>query len=237
MSFIEPVDTLNHNELSDKFAYYCSNYPNDAENLEYCGQIIMRIAHKFVLHKYKIFNSDVEREDFESIVIDKLWELVRTQYKITVCWNLLTFMTPELLQKWLRESKPKLIDNIDNYRVTHVDIPSFEHVDSRIMKECLCDSVKILFKELNKIPIHNSHISSKVARTNVHISLVLSVKYDRFINFRLSGRDLVICRYAYNRFKLLLDQLLSQIEIDKIPQKRIRDSLISELRGDDNEEN
>jgi len=84
-----------------------------------------------------------------------------------------------------------------------------------------------LYKELNSYLRICNRFSSKVSVLNARVSIQLSIKYNRFVNFRLSGTDLQMCRFLYNKFKREFRKLM------KLSNSILSDSHITQLIASD----
>lgn len=103
--------------------------------------------------------------------------------------------------------------NVENYHEYYDPYKMLRYTkpDTNIILDKLntAQMLHTLFEDLNKHVRYCKHWSSKVSSLNAHMSLMLSIKYGHFVNFRLSGKDLAICRFIYNKYKQTAHTIIS----------------------------
>lgn len=120
-------------------------------------------------------------------------------------------LLPQFLGSWLRfEYGPQQRSGEPILNVSKRYTPPMvqESVD-RVYTE---DMIRKLFKEVNDYIRRCKRFSSKVAVLNAHMSLQLSLKYKRFINFRLNKNDERICRFLYNKYRTAVIAVLKHAQ-------------------------
>lgn len=189
----------------------CTQRANDTEEektelYEYC----QKFAIQFV--NYHKICSIEEEESFSTFVAEEMY-LIALKYgpNITYWVAYMDRMVSQLLKDWLifEYGPHNSPNNIPIVSKRYTPQMVSESVDRVYTEELILK----LFKEVNDYIRRCKRFSSKVAVLNAHMSLQLSLKYKRFINFRLNEDDERICRFLYNKYRMAVIQVLRNAQL------------------------
>ena len=138
------------------------------------------------------------------------------------------------VDKWRKEfcatGKQQPVSNLDKYfDVNYARRYTAADTDVVLDKIYVAEVVDNLFAEVNKFISYYPHWSSPAAGTNAHLAMVLSIRYGRFINFRLRGNDLGICRLLFNKYQLYTAKTIASCKQSTISDKAYLSALTGEI--------
>lgn len=109
-------------------------------------------------------------------------------------------------------------------------------LESITNKDTTAVDVKKLFQEWN-LKLQSVHIfDNPVSRSNARISIDLSLKYGKFISFRLNEHDEMMARFLYNKFRMQFQKLVDDKHRTIISDEHYLRYIACEIRGDFDDE-
>ena len=162
----------------------------------------------FLWKRYR--SNTPEFEEITTYVAEELYFIAMKDYGIRSWFAYLKRCYKGFLQDWnklcnmeCKKDIPLCLDPDRALRYTPFDAYTF------IDTQDTYDMLKSLYKELNQYIRTCKRFSSKIATMNAHMSIQLSLKYKKFISFRLKGKDEAICRLLFNKYRLCFSKILS----------------------------
>lgn len=201
-----------------------------AENLKRCADRIniteeekselyeccLSFAERLVLIKKVCRRMDSEFESLSIYVAEEMYMLAVNKPGNVKHWiSYMAKLLPQILSRWLVfEYGPYVNERANIPKVYRRYTPTLvaESVDRIYTQEMMMQ----LFKEANDYIRRCRRFSSKAAVLNAHMSLQLSLKYGRFINFRLSVEDERICRFIYNKYRTAAIQIIRNAQVTAV---------------------
>lgn len=185
--------------------------PQTEDEKEYLFLLCLRLAEMKVVGCRYCDNKEEENE-FAFVIAEELYMAIVTgKYVIREVIGFLDYMMPQYcgiyykLKGWKKpesNASPKYFDPNHAQRIS--PMPVNEIIDKISTGNLVKDSWDALHKFARYYKWEN-----KVASRNAHLSLVMSIRRGKFVSYHLGNRDERVCRLLYNRYKLLLGDIVS----------------------------
>ena len=199
------------------------------------------ILARYLYSKYKtpVINSS-EKEDFIVFVAEEIYLFIIDSTNSLYGKLSFYYIYKDSIPKYLR----LFVQTSDDYRETSLFDPCYSsrytkcEDPSVILKTDVSNSILNSFNSIRKFIRSSNYIKSPVAKNNVKISFLLSIKYKHFISFRLSEKDESIARFVYNKFRqTTINNIRKASESEIIPIDKLAIiSLFQYLNADDLED-
>lgn len=199
-------------ELADRTANHFRRIPFDGEERQ---NFIFFLAEE-------IYATVITRDDIDQYVayINTILMRMINEYQELIC------IAPKAYN-----NKAYLFYNPERaLRYTPFDMESITNTNNTVTL------VRTLVNDLNKCMRYTKAFSSSVARLNARVSMNLSIKYGRFVRFRLNDSDASLCRYLYNKFKLAFQKIVSESHTTTLSNDAYLHYISMEIRGELNDE-
>lgn len=206
--------------------------PQTEQEKEYVFLLCSKIGEKRATGS-KYCNSKEDENEFAFLIAEELYMLIVEQkYKVTDMSKFLDRMMPQYCGIWYKlkgweKPQPRSADKY--FDPEHARRVSPALVEETLDKVFTGDMIKASWNALHKYIRYYGNWENKVASRNAHLSIVLSIRKGKFVNFHLSDRDARVCRLLYNRYRLLLHDILVTVRNDMLSDNEYLESAVSSI--------
>lgn len=227
MNYKEAIDTIQR-------VYNLPTIRQRSNRKDELAEACMVFSRQFLIYK-KAARDENQLDEMSAVMSVELYtDVINNQRNIR---NLEAYMNVGYrgyIDKWRKEfcatGDQKPVSNPDKYynvgfarRYTAAD------TDVVLDKIYVSEVVDNLFNEVHKFVRYYPKWSSSSASTNAHLSLVLSLRYGHFVNFRLTGNDLAITRLLYNKYRLFAAKTVASCKQSTISDQAYLSAITGEI--------
>lgn len=205
--------------------------PQTEEEKEYLFLLCLRLA-EMKAEGSRYCNNVEEEQEFGFLIAEELYmTIVSQKYEIREVLGFVDYMMPQYcgiyykLKGWKR---PESIVSSKFYDPEHARRISPMPVNDILDKVCTGNLVKESWDALHKFARYHKW-ESKVSSRNAHLSLVMSIRRGKFVNFHLKGKDERVCRLLFNRYKLLLNDIVAAATKQSLSDSDYLQSAVSSI--------
>ena len=227
-------------QLAAQLDYWQKHKPrthNRGSLFECCWELSKRVVSSSNLPPWEV----AEVEDFTVFVAEEMYLLVLSRDDIGNYYYYFKKGFKGYIEDWCKlESKQSLTYN-EKANIYHNPTAALRHtpfdMETILDKDYTSELVEKLWKDVQQCIRYSSVYKNGVARVNARITMSLSIKYGKFVPFRLSEEDAAVTRYLYNKFKVAFQKLISDTHQCVLSDAQYLAYIACEIRGDfDNEE-
>ena len=205
--------------------------PQSEEWKEYVFILCLAVGQKRSA-KSKYCKNVEERDEFAVVIAEEIYMLVvEKDLDIQALGAYIDKLMPQFCGIWLRLKgweKPQPHNAELYYDPEHARRISPSLTTELVDKVCTGDMVKASWDALHKF-IRYHRWENSVASRNAHLSIVLSIRQDKFVSFHLNDKDSRVCRLLFNRYRLLLHDILTAVSKDVLSDSDYLQSAIASI--------
>lgn len=228
----ERLNNMNLVELAELLNTYSDYIPQRPSTKSRCYEICDRFARRFVRQK-KCYHNEDEYEEIAITIAEEIYLLITSDKEITNWLGYANAAYKGWIEVWAKLNNKTMLRpsvNIDKYydpngpkRYASADVNMIiDHLEIRRILDNL-------FDEVNKYMRYRAKWENKNAQLNARVSMMLSIKYKHFVNFRLSDNDAALCRLLYNKYKQHAAKVINSVDIPILSDKQYAASMVGEI--------
>lgn len=205
--------------------------PQSEQEKEYIFLLCYKLA-EIHTKGCKYCNHKEDEAEFAFVVAEELYMLiVEKQYEVKDFNSFIDHMLPQYCGIWYKlkgweKPQPKSADiYFDPDHARRISPPLVNEI---LDKVCTGDMIKASWDALHKY-IRYYKWEDRVASRNAHLSIVMSIRRGKFVNFHLSDGDARVCRLLYNRYRLLVYDILSTVSEDVLSSNDYLENALSNI--------
>lgn len=237
---MKDLNKLSALELAAQLDYWQKHKPrihNRNKLFEYCWELSRRVVSTVTLPPW----TPNEIEDFIIFIAEEMYLLVLNRDNVGNHYYYFRKGIKGYIEDWCKlESKQSLTYN-DKANIYHNPAAALRHtpfdMETILDKDYTSELVEKLWKDVQQCIRYSTVYKNGVDRVNARISMSLSIKYGKFVSFRLGSEEAAVTRYLYNKFKVAFQKLLSETHQCVLSDAQYLAYIACEIRGDfDNDE-
>lgn len=205
------------------------SFDSSEEWQEYVFVLCLALAEKLAASS-KFCKTSLEIDEFSLVIAEELYYiLLNKNVPIQSMKSYVESLMPQFCGVWLRMNDIHTVSDetlAAYYDPNHARRYAPDIPDQIVEQIYTGDAIKESWDALHKY-IRYYKWESKVASRNAHLSMLLSIRHDKFVNFHLGEKDAKVCRLLFNRYRLLLHDLLTQVTVDTFSDSIYLESALS----------
>ena len=206
--------------------------PQSEEEKEYIFLLCLKLAEKHT-RRCKYCNNVEEEKEFAFLVAEEIYMLmVEKRYDIYDLNKFIEHVLPQYCGIWYRLKgweKPAARSSETYFDPDHARRISPPMVNEILEQIYTGDMIKASWDALHKYIRYYGKWEDKVASRNAHLSIVMSIRRGKFVSFHLNDRDKRVCRLLYNRYRMLLYDILSTVSREALSSSEYLENALSAI--------